>query len=348
MRVFTTLPQEDLRRGGPAARRLEGHGYDGVVTMENRHDPFLPLAVAASVTNRLELATGIAIAFARSPMVVANMGWDLQAASGGRFTVGLGPQIRAHNERRFSVPWTPPAPRMREYVQALKAIWTAWKSGGKLDYRGEHYTFTLMTPNFVPEPFDGPPPAVTIAAVGPAMLKVAAEECDGVKLHIFCTRKYLQDEVMPRIVAGLAKSGRARENYEIAGGSFLATGPDDAAVARMLEWVRYRVAFYGSTPAYWPVLKAHGLEDLGLKLNRMTKDGQWDRIAAEIPDDVLRLFCAAGRHDEIVGVIEQQFAGQVDTLFASSNSSVPDDLPADVIQDIRRIPTPFTGFAAAA
>ena len=151
---------------------------------------------------------------------------------------------------------------MREYVQALKAIWTAWKSGGKLDYRGEHYTFTLMTPNFVPEPFDGPPPAVTIAAVGPAMLKVAAEECDGVKLHIFCTRKYLQDEVMPRIVAGLAKSGRARENYEIAGGSFLATGPDDAAVARMLEWVRYRVAFYGSTPAYWPVLKAHGLEDL--------------------------------------------------------------------------------------
>ena len=347
MRVYNTLPQEDLRKVGPAARQLEADGFDGVMTQENRHDPFLPLAVAAAMTNRLELATGIAIAFARSPMSVANMGWDLQVASGGRFTVGLGSQIRAHNERRFSVPWSPPAPRMREYVQALRAIWQAWKTDGRLDYRGTHYRFTLMTPNFVPEPFDGPAPAITVAAVGPAMLKVAAEECDGVKLHVFCTAKYLKEEVMPRLQAGLAKTGRPREAFEISGGGFLCSGPDDAAVARMFEWIRQRVAFYGSTPAYWPVLAAHGLDDLGQKLNRMTKEGRWGELAAEVPDDVVRLFAAVGRHDEIAGAIQRHFGGLVDVLMASSNSGMPSDLPPDVLQDIRRLATPFRGFRAA-
>src|ERR1043166_9582253 len=166
MRVFTTLPQEDLRQVGPAAQAIERAGYDGVTTQENKHDPFLSLAVAGTATGKIELHTGIAIAFPRSPMSVANMGWDLAGATGGRLTVGVGSQVRAHNERRFSVPWSPPAPRMREYVQSLRAIWAAWKGDGKLGYEGKHYRFTLMTPNFVPEPYDGPLPRLGVAAVG--------------------------------------------------------------------------------------------------------------------------------------------------------------------------------------
>ena len=294
MRVFSTLPQEDLRKVTAAAQTVEAEGYDGVVATENKHDPFLALAVAGPATEHLELHTGVAIAFARTPMAVANVGWDLAGSTGGRFVLGLGSQVRAHNERRFSVPWTPPAPRMREYVQVLRAIWHCWKTGEKPGFAGEHYRFTLTTPNFTPEPIDAPPPAVMIAAVGPAMLKVAAEECDGVKLHGFCTRNYLTDQIMPRIEAGLAKAGRTRAQYEISGGGFLATGPDDETVARRFEWVRQRVAFYGSTPAYYPVLAVHGLEDLGRKLNALTRQGKWSEMAQEVPDDVAHLF-AAGR-----------------------------------------------------
>jgi probable F420-dependent oxidoreductase len=347
MRVFTTLPQEDLRKVGSAARTIEAEGYDGVASMENKHDPFLALAVAGTATERIELHTSVAIAFARSPMAVANVGWDLAGATGGRFVIGLGSQVRAHNERRFSVAWTPPAPRMREYVQILRAIWRCWKTGERPGYEGQHYRFTLMTPNFAPEPIEPPPPPVTIAAVGPAMLKVAAEECDGVKLHGFCTRKYIEDAVMPRLAEGLAKAGRSRENYEISGGGFLATGPDDATVARMFEWVRERVAFYGSTQAYWPVLALHGLEDLGRKLNAMTRKGRWSEMAREVTDDVVHLFAAVGRYDQIVNAIEGRFGGLTDALNARPNPAQPGRLPRELIQDIRRIPHAFRGFKGA-
>src|ERR1700747_49975 len=281
MRVFGTLPQEDLRQVAGAARAIGAEGYDGVVAPENQHDPFLALAVAGAATERIELHTGVAIAFARTPMAVANVGWDLAGSTGGGFVIGLGSQVRAHNERRFSVPWSPPAPRMREYVQVVRSIWRCWKTGEKPTYVGQHYKFTLMTRNSTPPRIAGPPPAVMIAAVGPAMLKVAAEECDGAKLHGFCTHKYLTDEIMPRVEAGLAKAGRKRAQYEISGGGFLATGPDDEAVARRFEWVRQRVAFYGSTPAYYPVLAVHGLEDLGHKLNEMTRQGRWGERGAQ-------------------------------------------------------------------
>ena len=347
MRVFTTLPQEDLRKVGAAGKGIEAEGYDGVASMENKHDPFLALAVAGTATERIELHTSVAIAFARTPMAVANVGWDLAGATGGRFVIGLGSQVRAHNERRFSVTWTPPAPRMREYVQALRAIWRCWKTGERPSYEGQHYRFTLMTPNFAPEPIEAPPPPVMIAAVGPAMLKVAAEECDGVKLHGFCTRKYIEDVVMPRLAEGLAKAGRGRENYEISGGGFLATGPDDATVARMFEWVRERVAFYGSTQAYWPVLALHGLEELGQKLNAMTRQGKWNEMAKEIPDDVVYLFAAVGRYDQIVKAIEQRFGGLTDALNARANVAQPGHLPRDLIQDIRRVPHTFRNFKPA-
>ena len=349
MRINTTLPQEDLRKVAQAAQAAEALGYDGLVTMENRHDPFLPLAVAAPATRRVRLETGIAISFARSPMVVANMGWDLQTASAGRLSIGLGSQIRPHNEKRFSVPWSPPAPRMREYVQALRAIWRCWKTGEELDFRGQHYTFTLMTPNFTPEPMPAPPPTVMIAAVGPAMLKVAGEVCDGVRLHGFCTRKYLEDTIMPNLQAGLDKAGRAREDFEIVGGGFIATGPDQESVDKMFNWVRMRVGFYGSTPSYWPVLEAHGLGDLGRELNALSKRGAWDEMTRAIPDDVVELFCAVGDHGTIAKRIAERFGGLSDTVSAriAPFDVGEQDWPADLIRDIQAIPSAYRGGAFA-
>lgn len=347
MRIIATVPQHQLCAVPAAAAAVEAAGYDGIVTLENQHDPFLPLAVAATATTRVELSTGVAIAFLRSPMSAAMIGWDLQEASRGRFALGLGTQIKAHNEKRFSVPWSPPAPRIREYVQALRAIWRTWKFGEPLRYEGEHYRFTLMTPNFVPEGSGLPLPPVTLAAVGPAMLKVAGEVADGVRLHPFCTRAYITDTVLPQLARGFAVSGRARERFEISGGGFIATGATDADVHERAEWVRYRIAFYGSTPAYWPVLEAHGYGELGRKLNAMTKAGAWDRIAAEVPDDLLHLCAAIGRHDEICARIEAHFGGLVDTLFASTNSAEAAALPSDLITDIQRLPARFSGFATA-
>ena len=348
MKVFATMPQDDLNGVAAAARQSEAAGYDGIVTMENRHDPFLPLALAATATERVELVTGIAIAFARSPMAAANIGWDLQVASRGRFVMGLGSQVKGHNERRFSVPWSAPAPRMREYVQALRAIWRCWKHGEKLDYQGEHYRFTLMTPNFVPEHVDHDLPAITMAAVGPAMLRVAGEVCDGVRLHPFCTRRYMEKVALARLEEGWTRGGRARARFEITGGGFIATGADDAAVAEAVERVRQRVGFYGSTRAYWPVWEQHGLEDLGRKLFRMSMDGEWEAMPKAVPDEVVALFAAIGRHDEIAGRIEARFGGISDALFAGSAPAIRPDLPPDLIQDIRRIPRRFEGFEAAA
>lgn len=346
MRVLATLPQDDLNDVPAAARAAEAAGYDGLVTMENRNEPFLALGVAAVNTSRIGLATGIAIAFARSPMVVASASWDLQRASHGRFVLGLGSQVRAHNEHRFSVPWSPPAPRLREYVEALRAIWRCWETGDRLDYQGRHYRFTLMTPNFVPASTHQPMVPVTLAAVGPAMLRVAGEAADGVRLHPFCTRRYIDEVVTRELGAGFAKSGRARECFEVSGGGFIATGADEATVAAMVEWVRYRIAFYGSTPAYWPVLEVHGLDELGRKLNVMARAGQWDAMAGEISDDVVRLFAAVGTHRELAKAVGERFGGAADTVALSGGYGMRQDIPPDLVQDLQRIPSAFTGFAA--
>ena len=344
MRILTTLPQGDLNQVPGAVAAAEAAGFDGVVTMENRHDPFLALAVAATASERVELATAVAIAFPRSPMVVANTCWDLQNASQGRFVLGIGPQIRPHNEKRFSTPWSPPAPRIREYVHALRAIWRCWETGERLRFEGKHYTFTLMPPNFTPDSTGQPMVPITIAAVGEHSLRLAGEVADGVRLHPFCTRRYLEEVCVKRIAEGMARTaGRTREGFEITGGGFLATGATDEEVDRAAEWVRYRVAFYGSTPGYWPVLELHGLGDLGRKLNRMTKEGAWDGIAAEIDDDTLRLFAAVGRHDEIAAAVETRFGGAADTIYASTSMDMRPDLPPDLIRDIQRLPTRFRG-----
>jgi probable F420-dependent oxidoreductase len=344
MRLVTGVPNDDLNKVAASVKRSEAAGYDVVTTQENRHDPFLPLAVAAVCTHRIQLATSISIAFARSPMVFANLGWDLQKASNGRFVLGLGSQVKGHNERRFSVPWSAPAPRIREAVQAIRAIWDCWGKGDKLDFQGEHYRFSLMTPNFTPEPLDGPPPAITIAAVGPAMMRVAGEVCDGARLHGFCTRRYLENVAVPRLTAAMDKAARSRESFEISGGGFVATGATDEAVAKAFEWVRIRVGFYGSTRAYWPVFEEHGLEDLGEKPNHMSKTGQWDAMAGEVSDEVVHLFAAVGRHDELKAAVEARFGGLVDTVGTGTPVDEPGGLPPDLIQDLKTIETPFKGF----
>ncbi len=344
MKIFTGIPLDDLRKVPDAIRRVEARGYDGITTQENRQDPFLPLAVAAVNSERVELATSIAISFARSPMVFANIGWDLQRASAGRFVLGLGTQVKGHNERRFSVPWSAPAPRMREVVQFIKATWHAWQTGEDLNYEGDHYKVTLMPPNFRPDPLEVPIPPVTIAAVGPGMMRVAAEECDGVRLHGFATRKYLENVAMPRLEKGLARASRSRERFEISGGGFVATGATDEAVARAFEWVRMRVGFYGSTRAYWPVFEAHGLEELGAKLNHMSKTNQWDAMTDEVSDDVVHLFAAVGRHDELVGAVEARFGGLVDAISPGTPVDEAGGLPPELLQDLRAIPSPFEQF----
>jgi probable F420-dependent oxidoreductase len=347
MRVLTSLPQEDLRRVPDAAREAEQTGFDGLITLENRNDPFLSLGVAAVATEKITLGTAVAIAFPRSPMVVANISWDLQVASRGRFALGLGPQIRPHNEKRFSVPWAAPIARLREYVLALRAIWTAWEKGEKLRFEGEHYTFTLMTPNFVPPSMGLPMTPVTLAAVGPKALQLAGEVADGVRLHPFCTRRYLEEVVLPRLREGLVKSGRSLEHFEVSGGGFIATGPDEAAVTRMVEWVRTRVGFYGSTPGYWPVLELHGLGDLGRKLNELSKQGQWDAMTASVSDEAVHLFTAVGTHREIAAAIERRFGGISDVVNVGANAPGKLELPPDVLQDIRRIPARFQGYQTA-
>ena len=331
MRILTSISGHNLNDIGGVCHNLETLGFTDLSAQENKQDAFLPLAIAATNSKALHLRTSVSIAFARSPMSSAMLSWDIQAASKGRFTLGLGSQVKGHNVRRFSVPWSPPAPRMREYVQSVRAIWDCWENGTRLDYQGEHYQFSLMTPNFTPEPLGTPVPKIQIAAVGPAMMKVAAEECDGVMLHGFCTRKYLQERIIPRLEKGLESAGRSRDQFEISGGGFVATGPDDEAVQKLFEWVRMRIGFYGSTPSYWPVFEVHGLQDLGLKLNEMSKKGQWDEMTKEISDDVVHLFAAVGRHDELVGALTDRFGGMTDIV------GLPEDTPPDLIQEVLAI-----------
>ncbi len=344
MRVETVIPLNDWRKVGPAAKRAEQAGFDGVLSAEIANDPFIPLAFAAVATERIGIGTGIAVSFPRSPMVLANSAWDLHTQSGGRFSLGLGSQVKGHNERRFSTPWSAPVPRLREYVQSLRAIWRCWELGEPLAFEGEHYRFTLMTPEFSPPASGLPPIPVSIAAVGPAMMKLAGRVCDGVKLHGFATRRYLEEVALPQVREGLERSGRSRESFEISGGGFIATGGDAEQVARSVEETRYRLAFYGSTRSYHGVLRVHGWEELGLKLHRMSKQGQWTEMAKEVPDDVVHTFAAVGTHGEIVAEVEKRFGGVTDTILTGFHPKTEPGLVNEIVQDMKRIPSEYRGF----
>ena len=272
----------------------ERTGFDGLVVTETNNDPFLPLALAASATRRLAVGTGIALAFPRSPMEVAYTAWNLQELSGGRFTLGLGTQIRAHVERRFGVPWTRPAARMREYVLALRAIWSAWETGEPLHFEGEFTSHTLMPPAFRPraQPHGAPP--VWLAAVRERMIEVVGEVADGLLVHPLQSPRYLAEVVRPALARGAARAGRDPSEVAVSVAQLIATTPAE------LEAVRTRVAFYGSTPGYRHVLALHGLDDLFGELHGLSRTGGWDRMSALVDDDVLTTFVAYGESPDDV------------------------------------------------
>ena len=346
MRIFTRLPLHDWRATAQAARDAEAAGFDAVMSVELGHDVFAALAIATMATERVELTPSVAVAFPRSPTVLASQAWDLQANSRGRFVLGLGSQVKGHNERRFGIAWTAPAPRLRDYVRALRAIWRCWETREKLDFHSEHYTLTLMTPDFSPEPTGLPMPPVTIAAVGEAMLRVAGQVADGVRLHPLCSRRYLEEVCLPQIGVGMQRSGRQRENFDVHGGGFVITGPDDATVAAGMEVARRRIGFYGSTRTYIPILALHGLQDLGLKLHRMSVEGRWDEMGAQVSDDVVHIFAACGTYRDIAGAIRQRYGGVADSIDMEFPADAPIGLRREVLADVQRIPHRFTGFAA--
>jgi probable F420-dependent oxidoreductase len=299
------------------ARRHENAGYDGLWTSESAHDPFLPLVLAAEHTERIELGTAIAVAFARSPMQLAYTAHDLQAYSGGRFTLGLGSQIRPHIERRFSMPWSHPAPRMREFIMALRAIWSAWNDGTKLRFRGEFYSHTLMTPFFAPPPAPGGAPKVFLAAVGEVMTAVAGEVADGLLVHAFSTERYLREVTLPALGRGLGRAGRSRTDAEVSCLLLIATGRTEEEMARAVAGTREQIAFYGSTPAYRGVLELHGWAGLADELNelsRSAREDKWAAMAGLIDDDVLNAFAVVAELDGVAPEILRRFGGLIDRV----------------------------------
>ena len=346
MRVSMGLPVHDWDLCAKTARQAEDDGADAVTASELRHDPFIPLAFAARATERVALVPSVAIAFPRSPMIVANLAWDLNRHANGRFVVGLGSQVKPHNERRFSVPWVAPAARLGEYVEALRAIFRCWENGEKLDYKGKHYSFTLMTPEFSPGPQKLPLPPIAMAAVGPVMLKTAARVADSVRLHGFATRDYVEQVVKPLLTEELMARGKSFDSFEVTGGGFVATGPNEGAVKEAAEKIRYRVAFYGSTPAYRGVFDLHGVGDLGHKLTAMSKQGQWSEMAREVPDDVLDLFVARAPYEGLAEAVAKRFGGIADAVGVDFVDGTPASVRRETIASLQKIPSVFRGFAA--
>jgi probable F420-dependent oxidoreductase len=304
----------DLNAAAEAARDAEAVGYDAVWTAETSHDPFFPLLLAAEQTERVELGTGIAVAFPRSPMHLANIGYDLQAFSKGRFILGLGSQIKAHIEKRFSAPWSHPAARMRDLILAMRAIWDAWNNGTKLDYRGDFYNHTLMTPFFNPGPNPYGSPKVFLAAVGERMTEVAGEAADGLLAHAFTTERYLREVTLPALERGLAKAGKARADIEISCPVFIVTGATDEDRVKADRGTREQLAFYGSTPAYRTVLDRHGWGDLQTDLNAMSKQGKWQEMGTLITDDMLDTFAVTGEPEEIPKLVLARFGDVLDRV----------------------------------
>jgi probable F420-dependent oxidoreductase len=307
-----------------AAREAEAAGYDGVWSAETSHDPFLPLLPAAEATERVELGTSIAVAFARNPMTVAQTASDLQAISGGRFILGLGSQIKAHITRRFSMEWSHPAPSMREFILAIRAIWDCWNNGAKLDFRGDFYTHTLMTPFFNPGPNPHGDAKIFLAAVGELMTEVAGEVCDGIICHGFTTERYLREVTIPALERGLAKSGRTLDDFEISLPGFVVTGTSENAMAAADAGTRGQIAFYGSTPAYRPVLELHGWGDLQGELNALSKQGRWTEMGELIDDEILETFAVIAEPADIAAGIAKRYGDVIDrTSFYAPYSSEP-------------------------
>jgi probable F420-dependent oxidoreductase len=299
MKIDASL-SDDIGATQPGAAKIEHDGYAGAWTSETKHDPFLQCLQAAMATESITIGTAIAIGFARSPMTLAASGYDLARYSKGRFVLGLGSQIKPHIERRFSMPWSAPALRMRELILATRAIWAAWHEGVKLNFRGDFYTHTLMTPFFTPEPHEYGPPPVFLAGVGEKMTEVAGEVADGFFVHPFTTMRYLEQVTVPALLRGRAKAGKdGLDGFVINGPSFVTIGRTEEEMAVAIQGTKARIAFYGSTPAYRQVLELHGWGEAQDELNVLAKQGRWDDMANVITDEMLYEFSVVGTPAEV-------------------------------------------------
>jgi probable F420-dependent oxidoreductase len=325
MRVDDAILGAPLAQVGAMAAASEARGADGWLTGETQHDPFLICAMAAAATERIQIGTSIAVAFARSPMTTALAAHDLQALSQGRFLLGLGSQIKPHITKRFSMPWSQPAARMREYVLALRAIWDCWENGTRLAHDGEFYKHTLMTPFFTAPAHGFGAPPVFISAVGPLMTEVAGEVCDGIFCHGFTTARYLHEVTIPAVERGAERGGRNRSDVEVALPAFAISGYDDDQRAGAEFLVKSQIGFYGSTPAYAGVLELHGWGELHRELNAMTKRGEWDKIPAAIPDEVLEAFAVTAEPAELGSALLERFGADVDRLSLYSTFQFKDE-----------------------
>lgn len=339
MQVETTILASNIAAYGEQARRLEEIGYDVVVTPEAGHDPFLPLMTVAEHTQHMKFGTAVAIAFPRSPMVTAQIAWDLQRFSGGRFILGLGTQVKGHNERRYSTAWpSPPGPRLKDYILTLKAIFKTFQTNERPAHQGPHYQFTLISPFFNPGANQDGHVPIYISAVNKYNCRLVGEVCDGIRLHGFNTVKYTREVILPAIEEGAKKSGRSMSDIDIVGGSFIITGKNEEEVERAKAPVRQQLSFYASTRVYHPVLETHGWLDTGEKLFRLSMEGKWPEMANGITDEILDEFAIIGTYDELVPKIKARFEGLVTTLDFGFGVRSPEDHErlAFIVQELKK------------
>jgi probable F420-dependent oxidoreductase len=330
------VPTEDITEARTIYRELENLGYDRAFSFEARHDPFIPLAVAAEHTDHIQLGTALAIAFARSPMTLANAGWDLQTLTGGRFTLGLGSQIRPHIEQRFSMPWSHPPARMRELVLAMRAIWDAWQHTTPLDFAGEFYTHTRMVPAFDPGPNPHGPPAILLGGVGPAMTAVAGEVADGLLVHPVNSRRSLLELTLPELTAGATATGRDPDELEIVCTTIVVTGRDEAQMTASREAVRTQLAFYATTPAYQPVFELHGYGALRSELRQLARADRWAEMGDLIDDELIETIAVVGEPHQIAGLLRTRLAGISDSVSLVNNRAPDPEHFAEVVEGLHR------------
>jgi probable F420-dependent oxidoreductase len=314
MLIDSGLLPSDLASVAERARALEAMGYDGLWTAEAGHDPYLACAIAATSTERLSIGTNIAVAFPRSPLVHAQIAWDLQAASRGRFVLGLGTQVKGHNERRYSTAWGAPGPRLREMIQLIRHIWDVWQNGTKPGFDGEHYRFSLMTPFFSPGPIEWPAIPIYIAGVKPYMCRLAGELCDGLQVHPFHSVDYVERVVRPNVAAGLARSGRPGGAVTLATSAFVIMGKDAGEIATARELARQQLSFYASTRTYRVVLETHGWGDVADELSGRAARGDWQGMASLITDEMLAVYAIEGTYDEVPALVRRKYQGLIDRV----------------------------------
>jgi probable F420-dependent oxidoreductase len=314
MQLDTVFAPTSLNDIPALARAAEDVGFDALWTAETSHDPYLPLAIVAEHTERIKFGTSIAVAFPRSPLVHAQIAWDLAAQSKGRFILGLGTQVKGHNERRFGIKWEAPGPRLREMVLCLRAIWDCWQNGTKPRFEGTYYRFTLMTPFFSPGPIAHPHVPIWIAGVNTYMCELAGELCDGFHVHPFHSIKYLRESLLPEVSRGLAKTGRRREDIVLATSAFVIAGDTDEEIQRAKDAVRMQLAFYASTRTYVRMLDAHGWGDTSTRLNEKAAKGDWGGMASEITDEMLDVYAVTARWDDVAAKVQARYAGLLDRV----------------------------------